>query len=263
MEIVIRLIIRNFIAFVLLSHPCFPITQPPHTCNGFCAVILQCTVCSEKLAMCLDWCAGGKKERKINFIQSVVGTALSDTFPQVFVCVAVVNPVFMCSCLRGCIDVTLDPLLLPNPSTSLGRWLPVSLNPGELIRISGEERTPDRVRTNCTAELHSDAFRSVFTSVCFGCMSVDLSGWQMRDWPAQAFDILAEHPQTHTCTDNAYVDTYGSSMRTQEYVRWHFKYPFCQIYGQTLKVCIYTFLLPSGDLLQQKHKTCGDQEPTW
>lgn len=171
--------------------------QPPHRrrlcCNLAMYSVFRKTSCVSGL-MCWE------KKKKINLIQSVVGTALSDTFPQVCLC-AVVNPVFMCSCLCGCIDVTLDPLLLPNPSTSLGRWPPVSLNPGELIRISGEEWTPDRVRTNCTAELHSDAFRSVFTSVCFGCMSVDLSGWQMRDWPAQAFDIRAEHPQAHTCTD--------------------------------------------------------------
>lgn len=37
----------------------------------------------------------------------------------------------------------------PNPDTSLGCWMSVNRNPGELIRISGEEWTPDRVRTNC------------------------------------------------------------------------------------------------------------------
>lgn len=78
----------------------------------------------------------------------------------------------------------------PSPHWDAGR---LSLIPWELIRISGEERAPDRVRTNCTAALHSDAFRSVFMSVCFGCTSVDLSGWQMRDWPAQALDNHVEH----------------------------------------------------------------------
>lgn len=83
-----------------------------------------------------------------------------------------------------------------------------SLIPGELIRISGEERAPDRVRTNCTAELHSDAFRSVFMSVWFGCMSVHLSGWQMRDWPAQALDnYVGTATLMHT-----HVDTHGASV---------------------------------------------------
>lgn len=79
-----------------------------------------------------------------------------------------------------------------------------SLIPGELIRISGEERAPDRVRTKCTAELHSDAFRSVFMSVWFGCMSVHLSVRQMRDWPAQALDNYVG-TTTH-------VDTHGASV---------------------------------------------------
>lgn len=114
------------------------------------------------------------------------------------------NPMFVCGCLCGCIDVPLDPSLYrtTTPHWDAGR---LSLNPGELIRIGGEERTPDGVRTHCTAELHSDAFRSVFMSVCFGCMSVDLSGWQMRDWPAQALDNHVEHPHARTCT---YKHTY-------------------------------------------------------
>lgn len=104
-------------------------------------------------------------------------------------------------CLCACIDVAFPHLLQPNPPPTPTHWDAgcLSLILGELIRISGELRAPDRVRTNCTAELHSDAFRSVFMSVWFGCMSVHLSGWQMRDWPAQALDNRVEHPHPHTC----------------------------------------------------------------
>lgn len=95
-------------------------------------------------------------------------------------------------CVLFCVGLLMLSLCLSphHPPPSLPHWDAgrQSLIPGELIRISGEERAPDRVRTNCTAELHSDAFRSVFMSVWFDCMSVHLSVWQMRDWPAQELD---------------------------------------------------------------------------
>lgn len=114
----------------------------------------------------------------------------------------------------GCIDVAFDPSL--HRTTTLhwdaGR---LSLNPGELIRIDGEERTPDRVRTRRAAELHSDAFRSLFMSVCFGCVSADLSRRQMRDWLAQALDNHVGHPHGQARTDkHTYRHVWSSDTHT-------------------------------------------------
>lgn len=127
-------------------------------------------------------------------------------------------------CVCVCVGVLMPSPPIPSFSNPPLHWDAgrLSLIPGELIRISGEERVPDRVRTNCTAELHSDAFRSVFMSVWFGCMSVDLSGWQMRDWPAQALDNHVEHPHAHTCTDK---HTYRHIRSPCTHTRWYFKYP--------------------------------------
>lgn len=51
------------------------------------------------------------------------------------------------------------------------------------------------------AGLHSDAFCSVFVSVCFGSVSADLSGWQMRDGSTRPLDNHVEHPRAHASTD--------------------------------------------------------------
>lgn len=58
-------------------------------------------------------------------------------------------------------DVACDPhkslpYQAPPPIPILLHW-DSSLILGELIRITGEEQAPDRVKTNCAAELHSDA----------------------------------------------------------------------------------------------------------
>lgn len=112
----------------------------------------------------------------------------------------------VCLCVCVCVGVSMPPTTTSTPSPSSSSPTPhwdagrLSLIPGELIRISREERAPDRVRTNCNAELHSDVFHSVFMSVWFGWTSVHLSGRQMRDWPAQALDNHGEHPHAHTWT---------------------------------------------------------------
>lgn len=155
---------------------------------------------------------------------------------NVSVCQCEVFLVLASACLYSCIDVVLKPPPPPNPGTSLGCWMPVNLNPGELIRISGEERTPDRVRTNCM--LGCIAMPSAPSSCLFALATCQLI-WVDGRWGMGTLRHLTTMLNTHTLMQariNAHIDRYGRPIVHL----LPFNYQLCQKHLHILKMCVRT-----------------------